>query len=103
MNQVRQKMYMGNPGEIDDGWAVIGLLGKHDGATWSVYRKEKESGWDYIKVVANKRVPRKANYWLSWNGHRFASGFDFFKMMEHRADLGGEVSKFMRQWGKVKA
>ena len=94
-----QKLYSGNHGEDGDGWIKIGQIGKFDGVKWSIYRKPQPNGseWDYVKVVADGKAPRKANYWLSWNGDRFAIGGDFLKMLEHRKDMYDEVISFMSE------
>lgn len=95
-----EKTYFGNHGDGDDGWDRLGIVGRCDGVNWVAYRKEQPSGqeWDYIKVVADGRVPRKANYWLSWNGSRFGTGGDFLKMAQHRQELCNMVLSFMDGW-----
>lgn len=95
-----EKTFSGNHESEETGWAKLGETEKCDGVEWSLYRKEQPSGgdWVYIKVVANGRAVRKANYWLSWNGSRFGTGGDFLKMAQHRKELLGMVLSFMDGW-----
>lgn len=92
-----EKTYLGNHESEESGWSLLGYVGEDDGVRWAVYRKPQPSGqeWDYIKVVADGKVPKKANYWLSWNGSRFGSGGDFLKMAQHRRELCSMVLSFM--------
>ena len=43
--------------------------------------------WRMVKVAAAGSVPRKANYWLSWDGKRFARGKDIAIMASGRPEL----------------
>jgi hypothetical protein len=40
-----------------------------------------------VKVSAVGRAPRKANYWLSWDGKKFARGKDIAIMASGRPKL----------------
>jgi hypothetical protein len=91
------KSYQGNHEDESTGWEVLGSVGVYDGVQWHVYRQRHENEWDYVKVVAEIRAPGKANYWLSWNGTRFAQGRDFFKVMQHRHDLSQRLVEFMAE------
>jgi hypothetical protein len=66
-----EKRYLGNKPETDD-WNFLGSI-EADG-NWFVYvRPDPVTEWTSVKVVADGRAPRKANYWLGWNGQRFSS------------------------------
>ena len=95
-----ERTYFGNHESEETGWIRIGDVGKCDGVRWVIYRKAQPTSdeWDYIKVVADGRVPRKANYWLSWNGTRFGMGGDFSKLAQHRKELCNMVLSFMDGW-----
>ena len=69
---------------------LVGEAGKHDGALWLVAKRKKptnDTGWRMVKVSAVGRAPRKANYWLSWDGKRFARGKDIAIMASGRPKL----------------
>lgn len=78
----RPKGIKGNaPG---DGWGVVG---RTEG--WVLYEKYdgNPNGWLNLKLVAANRSKHKANYWLAWNGERFASNKDIQFIKDHRRDL----------------
>jgi len=58
---------------------------------WSVFSKpaKNNSDWATIKVVANGKVERKANFWFAWNIKlgSFAAGRDAKIMEEHFTEL----------------
>lgn len=69
---------------------LVGEAGKHDGALWLVAKRKKptnDTDWRMVKVSAVGRAPRKANYWLSWDGKRFARGKDIAIMASGRPKL----------------
>lgn len=81
--------YEGNP-ESGGHWMLVGEAGKHDGALWLVAKRKKptnDTDWRMVKVSAVGRAPRKANYWLSWDGKRFARGKDIAIMASGRPEL----------------
>jgi hypothetical protein len=94
------RTYSGNHEGEETGWIRLGEVGKFENVKWVLYRKPQPSGgeWDYIKLVANGRVVNKANYWLSWNGARFAMGGDFSKLAQHRNELCDMVVLFMEEF-----
>lgn len=87
--------------DLGEGWELVGMTAKIDGARWSVLRREahNESDWRMVKVAADGYAKAKANYWLSFDGKRFAGGSEYWKLVEHRFELakavivvlGGEV------------
>jgi hypothetical protein len=71
----------------------IGVV--QDGVEWLVYmRPGSGNGWDSVKVVANGRAPTKANYWLGWNGSRFASQHGLVMLLK-RPVLAAGVEKLL--------
>ena len=81
--------YEGNP-ESGKDWTPIGEAGTHDGAVWLVAKRKKptnDTDWRMVKVAAAGSVPRKANYWLGWDGKRFARGKDIAIMASGRPEL----------------
>ena len=95
-----ERTYAGNHGAEADGWVKIGETSQIDGVAWSIYRKpqQNDGDWVNIKIVANGRVTRKANYWLSWNGKRFGKVTDYERLEAHRIQLKNEVEAFMEAW-----
>lgn len=95
------RRYLGNPGEESEGWSLVGCIGKLEKSNWVAYSKKQPSDgeWDYIKLSSLAPVPYKANYWLSWNGERFAKGGDIIKMIEHRPELYKMLCDFMAKNG----
>lgn len=69
---------------------LVGEAGKHDGALWLVAKRKNPTNntdWRMVKVSAVGRAPRKANYWLSWDGKKFARGKDIAIMASGRPKL----------------
>jgi len=56
--------------------------------TWALYDRFAPSGeWQNLKLVSKQPVAIKANYWLAWNGQRFAKCRDVALLDEHRPEL----------------
>ena len=69
-----------------EGWEQIAAI--EDEVRWLVFVKDNpDNEWITVKVVADGRVPFKANYWLGWNGKRFAQVQDTFAIMQRRPEL----------------
>lgn len=80
-----EKMYKGKKPRTS-GWEQIGEV--ENDCRWLVFVKDSpDSEWMTVKVVAVDRAPSKANYWLGWNGKRFAQQQDAFAIMQHRPEL----------------
>jgi hypothetical protein len=68
-------------------WSMVGEVKAH-GHTWRVWMKAPNAGgWSMVKVAVLGEVKRKANFWTSWNGERFAASGDLQVMAAHRPDL----------------
>jgi hypothetical protein len=76
------------------GWGLLGPV-EADGR-WFVYiRPNAQSEWESVKVVADGEAMAKANYWLGWNGSRWARQGDLVTLMERPALLA-EVGRMVR-------
>lgn len=95
------RMHRGRHGDKNDGWVKLGPVGNAEGVVWLMFAKKQpsDSGWIYAKLVADGSVRHKANYWLSWNGERFASGGDYVKLIDHRKDILDMAKAFMAKNG----
>lgn len=77
-----------------EGWEQIAAI--DDEVWWLVFVKNSPtSEWMTVKVVADGRVPCKANYWLGWNGKRFAQVQDAFAIMQRRPELLKAVERLV--------
>ena len=78
--------YAGRHPSASDGWEQIGAF-----EGWKVYTKGQAhtDEWITCKVVADGRVERKANYWLTKNIKTGQCGFarDLAIMKNHRPEL----------------
>ena len=87
------RMYRGKKPRTE-GWEQIAVL--EDDARWFVFVKDSpDSEWITVKVVADGRVPFKANYWFGWNGKRFAQVQDTFAIMQRRPELLKVVQRLL--------
>ena len=87
------KTYKGNKPE-DPRWSQIGEF--EDDVRWFVFvRENDDSPWLSVKVVADGRAKKKGNYWLGWNGSRFAQRSDVNPLMSQRPNLYGYVEALM--------
>ena len=88
-----KKRYRGRK-PVGPEWAQIAVV--DDAQRWFVYIRPDVSGdWATVKVVADGRASGKANYWLGWNGSRWARQGDLVTLTE-RASLLAEVEKILR-------
>ena len=63
-------------------WVCIGDF-ELEGVPWGVFLKPGED-WSGVKVCAQGRAASKANYWLAWNGQRFAHTAELAKAEGYR-------------------
>jgi len=90
------KMQKGRIPSKDDGWQFDCEL--DDGQMkWSLYLKPQDSSsvWITLKLVANGKAERKANYWPCYNiqENRFGFGRDILALAQHRPILYQELCK----------
>lgn len=77
-----------------EGWEQIAVI--EDDARWLVFVKDNpDNEWLTVKIAADGRVPFKANYWLGWNGKRFAQVQDTFAIMQRRPELFKVVERLI--------
>jgi len=63
---------------------------------WRLYFKTKSnSDWWKVKLAAITPQPKKANYWLFWNGCRFAENSDFKALREQQPQLLRTAKKYL--------
>jgi len=87
------RMYRGKPPRTK-GWEQIAQI--EDDVRWLVFVKDSpDSEWVTVKLVADGRVPFKANYWLGWNGRRFSQQQDTFAIMQRRPELLKAVQRMV--------
>lgn len=87
------KMYKGKRPRTG-GWEQIGEVESE--GRWLVFVKDNpDSAWVTVKLAADGRVPFKANYWLGWNGKRFAQQQDAFAIMQRRPELLRAVERLI--------
>ena len=83
------KTFSGNAPEGDE-WVTSSRLddGAEEGLAWRLYRKEYAPNCNNLKVVAlGKRVPHKANYWLSSKNGKVLMSKDAVLLKQHRPDI----------------
>jgi hypothetical protein len=75
------KWYVGN--DPDSGVVVA----ENEG--WKIFEMQKKSQnqWLSLKAVSKVKRRNKANFWLAWNGDRFAAGKDLAIMVQHWPEL----------------
>jgi len=79
------------------GWQQIGVI-ENDGQWWMFVKENADNGWASVKVVADGRAQGKANYWLGWDGKRFANFKDTLAMMQHRPELLHKVERMLEAY-----
>ena len=69
MPRVTKRLFAGNP--PGDRWQQLGIV-REDEHRFRVFARKAPTGWTDIKLVATDPTPLKANYWLGWDGKRWA-------------------------------
>ena len=54
---------------------------------WIAYQTKEVQGWKTIKLVCKSGKHAKANFWLAWNGERFAKGKVLLILIEHHKPI----------------
>jgi len=84
------RSYLGEHAHGED-WHTIGATTDADAVRWLVAVKEpRPDGWRGLKVWADGRAKRKANYWGSWRSDGAVTtgrDVDLKTMREHRPEL----------------
>lgn len=84
---MRKKTYTGNIPDLSK-WNFFAAIGR---GKWAVFTKEGSGGWINIKVSSCNPVKDKANYYLAWNGDRFANSESYSSFSIHRKELMQEL------------
>lgn len=95
---MKEKMYGGRKPFEDDGWRLEKKIADENEQSWLVFSKPQEHSneWVTFKIVADGRVPKKANYWVVKNlkTRQIAFPADMAMMREHRKVLHEKVEQF---------
>lgn len=80
---------------INDDFEMTGSLGDFcDSVEWLIYEsKNNKHEWRMIRLVAQGKAPHKANYWLSYNGQRFAENKDLKLLRGNRPALFKQLAQ----------
>lgn len=83
------KLFSGNTPE-GNGWITSTRLDdeNEEGVEWRLFRKEYAEGCNNLKVVAlGKRVPHKANYWMTAKHGKVIMNKNSMLLKQHRPDI----------------
>jgi len=94
VKEVDVKLYKGNA-EVSEPWSYQGFVGHCDGVAWLLFSRPGQKGWTMLKLVADGKAPTKANYWLGWDGRRFARSKDHALLQENRPQLRKALLAFL--------
>ena len=85
-------------GRPSEEWTFLTTVSDETGK-WTLHTKPQTNpAWAYVKVWADGWRKGKANYWLSWDGKRFAAIGDFVRMVEDRPELLDHVRDAMVEY-----
>jgi len=91
-----KKCYDGNL-RIGEEFDILGPI-DDEGIKWGLsVGGDNGKGWRSVKVSAIPKAQVKANYWLSWNGERFAKGRDMKLLRDGRPELEEKIIASMGQ------
>lgn len=93
------KMYKGKKPRAD-GWEQIGAI--EQDTCWRVFvRESADTDWITVKVAADGRAPKKANYWLGWDGKRFSWRTDMVALVQQRPELLKRVEQMLEGYSLI--
>ena len=89
------RLFKGNKPRAEDGWRLVYTLSNEE-AQWLVYYRDFEDGWTGIKMISDRAVIDKANYWLAWSNteYRLAHSHDLNTLVAGRPDLYDQINAF---------
>lgn len=95
----RTRMVKGNPPECGGDWFWLEPVVDDAGTRWLIDHRPdpSEDRWHTIKVYADGRAQRKANFWFGWNGERTNRSRDLGVMEQQRPDLYRLVMDRLRE------
>ena len=94
------KNHRGRLPSYSEGWAQFGSHDDDDGVNWLMFnRAQPNQDWLTIKIVANGKALRKANYWLTVNlvDGRIAFNRDQLHMRLYREGLAAKVNDAIQE------
>lgn len=82
------KIHKGGFPDTCSGWGEVARF-ESDSIEWVVFCKSNPNGskWINVKIAANGKAPKKANYWINWNGKDFAKGKCYKIAEENRPEF----------------
>lgn len=89
------RRHRGRKPRSEAGWVALAKLP----SGWIVFVRDG-TPWSSVKAVADGRASGKANYWLGWDGKRFARQADVVELMK-RPELYAEVERLLQARGLV--
>ena len=100
------KSYTGYEPPAEDGWKDVGMVPgrKLRNSYWRIFARRRDGveGWIMIKIFSEEKVKHKANFWLDWNGERFAHRGDYIKMLENFPTMASRIKAFFPRSTKIK-
>lgn len=100
------KSYAGHEPPAEDGWKDVGMVPgrKLRNSYWRIFARRRDGveGWIMIKIFSEEKVKHKANFWLDWNGERFACRGDFLKILNNFPAMASRIKAFFPRSTKIK-
>lgn len=75
--------------------AELEFIAEKDGFTLFNLKDRSTLEWRNLKLVRKGKAP-KNNWWLAWNGERFAVNHDEGKLAEHHPEIRGWVIQVLK-------
>lgn len=76
MGKRKKRIFFGNDPDPRTGWEQVGVISDGDARFKVFVRPKTPQGWISVKLSAADPILGKANYWIGWNGARWASNAD---------------------------
>ena len=97
------RRYRGNHPVGKPWFEVMGVVQGTEGVFWSAYMAQgrhagqgARPGWFDIRLCVHGWRARKANFWLGWNGERFAVNHHLRILQEHEPKLLESLGHYLR-------
>lgn len=86
---MKKKKYRGKP-PLD-----ATLLAEKEG--WELWSKAATNGWFNLKLIHLEPRNEKGNFWLGYNGERFAQNRDLVTLQEHEPEMLRWVEEVLKR------